>query len=413
MNSFELAGKYCVQNKVIVLEETECNVHIGMCADDSSLRERIERVFNRKKYFEKKIQFSVIEEDVWKRKIAKKFSQHLLSFSADLQKKNEKNEADEEPIINLLNSMIIECHFHCGSDIHIEYSADKITVRFRIHGYIYDQMDISYETGEAVIQRIKLLSKLEITEHRKCQDGRFNFSHLNHNLDIRVSCIPSFYGESVVMRLLDRKSALLSLYDLGFSSMQLLLLDKIQKEKNGLVLICGSTGSGKTTTLCSMLNEMTKVNRKILSIEDPVEYVVPGVVQIAVNDERGLTFSEVLKRIYRQDPDVIVIGEVRDELTAQTAVRSAMTGHLVFATLHTGTASEAVCRLLDFGIQGFLLAPVLRSIIVQDLEHLSLKERKLHARIITCGEKIRKTIACAENYEKLHAVLDKDGEVCA
>lgn len=413
MNSFELAGKYCVHNKVIVLEETETNVHVGMCTDDCCLRDNIERVFNRKNYGKKNIQFSVIEEDVWKRKIAKKFSEHLLSFSAVSHSKDERKEANEEPIINLLNSMIIECHFHSGSDIHLEYCADKILVRFRIHGYIYDQMEISYETGEAVIQRIKLLSKLEITERRKCQDGRFNFSQLNHNLDIRVSCIPSFYGESVVMRILDRNSAVLSLYELGFSAIQLFLLEKIQKEKNGLVLICGATGSGKTTTLCSMLNEMTKVNRKILSIEDPVEYVVGGVVQIPVNDERGLTFSEVLKRIYRQDPDVIVIGEVRDELTAQTAVRSAMTGHLVFATLHTSTASQAVCRLFDLGIEGFLLAPVLRSIIVQDLEHLSLKERKLHARIIPCGDSIRKAVAYAENYENLHDVLDSDGEVCA
>ena len=162
MNSFELAGKYCVQNKVIVLEETECNVHIGMCADDSSLRERIERVFNRKKYFEKKIQFSVIEEDVWKRKIAKKFSEHLLSFSSELHSKDERKEANEEPIINLLNSMIIECHFHSGSDIHLEYCADKILVRFRIHGYIYDQMEISYETGKPLFKELNFFQNLKL-----------------------------------------------------------------------------------------------------------------------------------------------------------------------------------------------------------------------------------------------------------
>ncbi len=409
MNSFELSGKYCIHNKVIVLDETDSGIHIGMCEEDLPLQKKIERIFFQKKYSEKKMIFSIITTDEWKRNFSKIFSRHLLSIPSNIKVLDEKKNIDEAPIINLLNSLLIECHFNKGSDIHIEYCIAKICIRFRIQGYMYNQMDVSFDTGNALIQRIKMMSKLEITERRRCQDGRFNFCQLNYNIDVRVSCIPSFFGESVVMRLLDRKSVILPLENLGFKKVQLEKLQKIEKQKNGLVLICGATGSGKTTTLCSLLNQMSKNEKKILSIEDPVEYIVDGVVQIPVNEERELSFNEVLKRIFRQDPDVIVIGEIRDSLTAQTAVRSAMTGHLVFATLHTSTASESVYRLLDLGVQGFLLAPVLRWIIVQELLHVSLKERRLNARIIECSEKISSVVAHAENFELLRFTLENEG----
>ncbi len=412
MNDITLSGKFCLHNKVAVLNETEDCIEIGMCNYDEKLKNLIEKTYTGKYVHHKAMKFTAVSGEVWERTLANMFSRHL-STNHEQKKENEADKkSDEAPIINLLNSLIIECHCRKGSDIHIEYCGENAAVRFRIQGNMADHMRVSAETGDALIQRIKLLSKLEITERRRCQDGRFNFSYLHHNIDIRVSCIPSFFGESVVLRLLDRKSFLLTVAELGFSPEQLIDLDKIKREKNGLVLICGQTGSGKTTTMASLVNEIGKTDKKIISIEDPVEYLVNGVVQVPVNEHIDTGFGEVLKRAYRQDPDILLIGEIRDEQTAQSAVRCAMTGHLVFATMHSCTASECVYRLLDFDVKSFLLAPVLKWIIIQELEPLNPGGLKLHAKILYCSDYIKSVVSSSASYEQLHRVLDlKEYEV--
>lgn len=408
MNSFELTGRFCLHNKTVVLSQTETSVVVGLCNDDEELRKKIEREFRRRTVKENTVlEFKKIGEDEWQRSIAKLFSKNLIGPTDHDAKKRAMQGADDAPIINLLNSIIIECQIQKGSDIHIEYTRNYALVRYRIQGYLYEQMQISAETADAVIQRIKLLSKLELAEKRKCQDGRFDFKQQDYSIDIRVSCVPSYFGESVVLRLLDRKAELLSLRVLGFSTEQLVLLERIKSEENGLVLICGATGSGKTTTVSSLLYSMEKTEKKIISIEDPVEYIIDGVIQVPVQPEMGMDFMDVLRRIYRQDPDVIVIGEIRDELTAQTAVRSAMTGHLVLATLHTCTAQETICRLLDMGIQQYMLAPVLKWIIVQKLEHVEKTSRKLKATITECNDEIRNAVSCSAGYDVMKTLFEK------
>lgn len=408
MSNFTLIGRFCLHNKTVILSQTNESVVIGVCIDDKDVRERIEREFERRNGKENiHIAFEQITEDEWQRQISKLFSKNLIGLSGKDTKKAEMQGADDAPIINLLNSLIIECQVQKGSDIHIEYTRDYAVVRYRIQGYLYEQMQITRETADAIIQRIKLLSKLELAEKRKCQDGRFDFKQHEYSIDIRVSCVPSYFGESVVLRLLDRNAELLQLRVLGFSPKQLDLLEKIKNEESGLVLICGATGSGKTTTLSSLLHSMEKSEKKIISIEDPVEYIIDGVIQIPVQPEFEMDFMDVLRRIYRQDPDIIVIGEVRDELTAQTAVRCAMTGHLVIATLHTCTAVETIYRLLDMGIQNYVLAPVLKWIIVQKLEHITKTERRLNASITECCDEIKNAVSCSAGYDSMKSLFEK------
>ena len=413
MNSFQLSGKFCLHTKTIILSQTEDTVIVGLCRDDEDIRQKIEREFSRRRGVKSQsIVFKNILEDEWQREISKLFSKNLIGTSGSQNRQTEKLGGDEAPIINLLNSIIIECQIQKGSDIHIEYKREHSIVRYRIEGYLYEQMQISYETADAIIQRIKILSTLELAEKRKCQDGRFDFKQHDYSIDIRVSCVPSYFGESVVLRLLDRNAELLTLPLLGFSKAQLLLLEKIKNQESGLVLLCGPTGSGKTTTLSSLLHSMEKAEKKIISIEDPVEYIIEGVIQIPVNPELEMDFMDVLRRIYRQDPDVIVIGEIRDELTAQTTVRCAMTGHLVFATLHTCTAVEAICRLRDMGIENYVLAPVIQWIIVQKLEHVEKGSRKLKAIISECTDDVKNAVSCSAGYDEMKTLFEKHSQVC-
>ncbi len=408
MNKFELTGRFCLHNKAVVLSQTETSVQVGLCNDDEELRGKIAREFYRRFGKEKSIvEFKIIGEDVWQRSIAKLFSKNLIGLSLQDVKKSSVQIADEAPIINLLHSLLVECRMEKGSDIHIEYKRDYALVRYRIQGCLYDQMEILHETADALIQRIKLLSKLELAEKRKCQDGRFDFIQQDYSLDIRVSCVPSYFGESVVLRLLDRNAELLRLDVLGFSPAQLAMLEKIKREEHGLVLVCGATGSGKTTTVSSLLHSMEKSEKKIISIEDPVEYIIEGVIQVPVQPEFEMDFMDVLRRIYRQDPDVIVIGEIRDELTAQTAVRCAMTGHLVIATLHTCTAQETIYRLLDMGIKQYMLAPVLKWIIVQKLIPVHKGLRVLQASITACHDEIKNAISCCAGYDVMKSLFEK------
>jgi len=226
---------------------------------------------------------------------------------------------------------------------------------------------ISQERALAVSARLKILANLNVLENRRPQDGHIDVKTDSYSLDVRISTIPTVWGESIVLRLLNRSDSPLSLDSLGFSEVYAAYLQKILAITSGLILVTGPTGSGKTTTLAALLKELDIKSTKIISIEDPVEYQIPGIIQIQVNEELGLGFDALLRRIFRQDPDVIMIGEIRDIETAELAVRAALTGHLVFATLHTNNSLEAVYRLQNMGVPPYMVAAVLKAVIAQRL----------------------------------------------
>jgi general secretion pathway protein E len=278
-----------------------------------------------------------------------------------------KDLASEAPIIKLVNLLITRAVESRASDIHIEPFEDELKVRYRIDGVLHDIESVPKKLQAAIVSRIKIIAKLNIAERRLPQDGRIRIKIGEKEIDIRVSTIPVLYGESVVMRLLDRESIVIDLDLLGFSPQTLSAFDQLIKKPNGIILVTGPTGSGKTTTLYGALDKINSPDKKIITVEDPVEYQLKGVNQIQVKPQIGLNFANTLRHIVRQDPDIIMIGEIRDLETAEIAIQSALTGHLVFSTLHTNDAPSAITRLLDMGVENFLLSSTMRGILAQRL----------------------------------------------
>ncbi len=278
-----------------------------------------------------------------------------------------KDLASEAPIIKLVNLFITRAVEGRASDIHIEPFEDELKVRYRIDGVLHDIESVPKKLQAAIVSRIKIIAKLNIAERRLPQDGRIRIKIDEKEIDIRVSTIPVLYGESVVMRLLDRESVVIDLNILGFSPRTLSAFDQLIKKPNGIILVTGPTGSGKTTTLYGALDKINSPDKKIITVEDPVEYQLKGVNQIQVKPQIGLNFANTLRHIVRQDPDIIMIGEIRDLETAEIAIQSALTGHLVFSTLHTNDAPSAITRLLDMGVENFLLSSTIRGILAQRL----------------------------------------------
>lgn len=277
--------------------------------------------------------------------------------------------ASEAPVIRMVNATIAAAVEKRASDIHIEPFEKLFRIRFRIDGVLYEQEQPPKEMKAALISRVKLMAKLNIAERRLPQDGRIKVKTLGREVDLRVSTLPTLYGESVVMRLLDR-SAGEQFYDLrklGFTDRMLERMEHYTQLPHGIMFVTGPTGSGKSTTLYSALKRINGVERKIITIEDPVEYQMDGINQIHVNPQIGLTFASGLRHIVRQDPDVIMVGEVRDRETADVAIRSALTGHFVFSTLHTNDAPSAVTRLTDMGVENYLISSSVVSILAQRL----------------------------------------------
>ncbi|MBM3734798.1 MAG: type II secretion system protein GspE [Acidobacteria bacterium] len=277
--------------------------------------------------------------------------------------------ASEAPVIRLVNAMIATAVEKRASDIHIEPFEREFRIRFRIDGVLQLQDAPPRELKAAVISRLKLMAKLNIAERRLPQDGRIKIRTLGREVDLRVSTLPTLYGESVVMRILDR-SAGEQFYDLrklGFTGEMLDLMEHFAQLPHGIFLVTGPTGSGKSTTLYSALKRINLTDRKIITIEDPVEYQMDGINQIHVNPQIGLTFAAGLRHIVRQDPDVIMVGEIRDRETADIAIRAALTGHLVFSTLHTNDAPSAITRLTDMGVENYLLTSSLVAVLAQRL----------------------------------------------
>ena len=285
--------------------------------------------------------------------------------------------ASEAPVIRLVNAMVAQAVEKRASDIHIEPFEKEFRVRFRIDGVLVNQDPPPRELKAAIISRVKLMARLNIAERRLPQDGRIKIKTLGREVDLRVSTLPTLYGESVVMRLLDRSAGdFYDLESLGFDKYMLGRMEYYTSLPHGIFLVTGPTGSGKSTTLYSALKRINQADKKIITIEDPVEYQMDGINQIHVNPTIGLTFAAGLRHIVRQDPDVIMVGEVRDRETADIAIRSALTGHFVYSTLHTNDAPSAITRLSDMGVENFLMTSSLVAVLAQRLVRVICRECK-------------------------------------
>ncbi len=275
--------------------------------------------------------------------------------------------AREPSLVNLVNLIILEAIEGRASDIHIEPFEHEVKIKYRIDGILVEKAPSSKRLQAAIVSRIKIMADMNIAERFVPQDGHIEFMGKNGKIDIRVSTVPTVFGEAVELRLLDRTASLINLTDLGMNAETLDGFSKCLRKTHGIVLVTGPTGSGKTTTLYAALNRIYTPGVKMITIEDPVEYQLDGINQMPVNAKRGLTFATGLRHILRHDPDIIMVGEIRDRETADIAIRAALTGHLVFSTLHTNDAAGAVTRLIDMGVEPFLLASSLEGILAQRL----------------------------------------------
>jgi len=274
------------------------------------------------------------------------------------------------PVVRLVNAIIEQAVTIGASDVHIEPLPQHVRVRMRVDGALYTVLTMPLGTANAMIARVKILGNLNIAEHMAPQDGRFNMNVLKHEIDIRLSVIPTIHGEKAVLRLLDRSSFLIPKAQLGFTEANLAKFDDLLATPHGIILVTGPTGSGKSTTLYTMLDEINNVGDNIVTVEDPVEYMIDGLSQIQVNPKAGVTFASGLRSILRQDPDIIMIGEIRDAETVEIAIRAAITGHLVLSTIHTNDSVSTVYRLVDMGIPPYMVAASLIGIIAQRLIRL-------------------------------------------
>lgn len=304
---------------------------------------------------------------------------------------------ESAPIIKFVNALFYQAIKKRASDIHIEVQEKRGEVRFRIDGMLIKNADLDKKVVNLIVSRIKVISNLDISEKRIPQDGRTQIKIAGETLDIRVSILPTFYGERVVMRILMQSSQIPAIDELGFDNEIIGDVKKLLRSSHGIILVTGPTGSGKTTSLHSFLREVEGAEKNIMTVEDPVEYKSDNIAQIQVNEKVGLTFAAALRSILRQDPDVIMIGEIRDEETAAIAVRSALTGHMVFSTLHTNSAAATITRLADMGVQPFLISSSLIGILAQRLVR------------ILCDECKEEDSVAEEFTEYYH--LDKDAKI--
>jgi len=327
----------------------------------------------------------------------------FLRTSSDLLTSEES-----APIIKFVNALFYQAIKKRASDIHIEVHENKGVVRFRIDGVLVKHAEVDNKIINLIISRIKVISNLDISEKRIPQDGRTQVKIAGRTLDIRVSVLPTYYGERVVMRILMESEDIPHLTELGFQEELTQQLDSLLKNSHGIILVTGPTGSGKSTTLHAFLQRIATPDKNIITIEDPVEYKADNINQIQVNTKAGLTFAAGLRSILRQDPDVIMVGEIRDKETAQISIQAALTGHLVFSTLHTNTATASITRLMDMGIEHYLIASSLLGVLAQRLVRKlcphckaedTIAEEYAHEFNLPEGAKIYKAVGCKEcNY---------------
>jgi type IV pilus assembly protein PilB len=331
---------------------TGCEIQ-GLIADSALIQEGLDRYY---------------------REDAAQSKQRMHQLVAELQQQGGKIDLEDKaamakaaPVVKLLNYVLYQAIRDKASDVHLEPFERDFKIRYRVDGSLFELEAPPPHLAEALIARIKVMSDLDIAETRLPQDGRIELTVGGRSVDLRVSTLPTMFGESTVMRILDRSVVSLNLDNLGLLPPIRDRLRRFTELPHGIVLVTGPTGSGKTTTLYAMLNEANKEDTKVITVEDPVEYDLEGIVQIPVNDEIEVTYAKVLRTILRQDPDVILVGEIRDHETAQTAIEASLTGHLVFSTLHTNDAASAITRLIDIGIEPFLLTATVQGILAQRL----------------------------------------------
>ncbi|MDY6855345.1 MAG: type II secretion system ATPase GspE [Thermodesulfobacteriota bacterium] len=297
-------------------------------------------------------------------------STQILSELEEAEAEDLLDVTSEAPVIKLVNLILSQAIKSRASDIHIEPYQKDLRIRYRIDGVLYNILTPPKRYQLAIVSRVKIMAKLNIAEKRLPQDGRFRIKIADKDIDVRVSVIPTTFGERVVLRLLDKSNLLLELENLGLAQNELDKINRLIYSSHGIILVTGPTGSGKTTTLYAALNEINSPEKNIITIEDPIEYQLNGIGQIQVNTKIDLTFAKGLRSIVRQDPDVILVGEIRDSETAEIAIHAALTGHLVFSTLHTNDAAGAITRLTDMGIEPFLVSSSLNAVIAQRLVRL-------------------------------------------
>lgn len=409
---YRLTPAFCSENEVVIIDAQVTQdgaetVTIGFTDNTSDkVQKKIEKSFYSRRNKEKAlITFHKISHEDYARAISKLYaSQGLTKKENSIVQKSE--EQSDAPIINLLNSLLLEGIARKASDIHIEPCEGYYRIRLRIDGDLLDYSEISETVAQSLLSRVKLLSELQLVEKRRAQDGKFIFSEAGRNIEVRVSVIPAWNGESAVLRILDKEAVPLSLDELGFRDVHVKMLHDICKLRNSLVLICGPTGAGKTTTLAAMLTLIADSKTKVVSIEDPVEYRLKGVTQFPVNTAVDMDFDDILRRVFRHDPDVIMIGEIRDEKTARTAVRAALTGHLVFATVHAVDAAGGILRLLDMGIEPYLLASVFGASIAQRLVKRPEGGRRVAAEILMTDDTVVEAIRSKAALSDLERCLD-------
>ena len=290
------------------------------------------------------------------------------------------DEVTNAPVVRLVSSVIQHAIKTNASDIHVEPSENEMRIRYRIDGELQEAMRTSKSAHQAIVTRIKIMGQMDIAEKRIPQDGRISIDIDGNNVDLRLSVLPTVHGEKIVIRVLGMRNSTYSKSDLGFTQGNLELFERIIKSPNGIILVSGPTGSGKTTTLYAILQELSKPNVNIITVEDPVEFRMVGINQVQVNTKAGLTFANGLRSILRQDPDIIMIGEIRDSETAQIAIRSAITGHLVLSTIHTNDAASSIVRLVDMGIEPYLVSSAVVGLVAQRLVRKICKKCKISYR---------------------------------
>jgi general secretion pathway protein E/type IV pilus assembly protein PilB len=421
-----LSPVFCAANGILIISVEGQAIRFGLLnGGDQVLQTRVSKT-----YPEYRCEFTPMPLDDFNLKLSRLFAEEHgeagPTVAADDSRKSIIDRiADDAPVVNLINSIFLEALSRRSSDIHLESGSAETAVRYRIDGLLVKARSITPERAIAVSARLKILANLNVLESRRPQDGHIDVQTDAYSLDVRVSIVPTIWGESIVLRLLNRSDTPFTLDSLGFSAQYAPYLRDILISPSGLILVTGPTGSGKTTTLAAVLKELNTQQRKIISIEDPVEYRIEGITQIQVNEELGLSFDAVLRRIFRQDPDIIMIGEIRDIETAELAVRAALTGHLVFATLHTNNALEAVYRLQNMGIPAYMVGAVLRMVIAQRLirktcpfcasggcpqcRHTGYAGRTVIAEFIPVGVELADLIAAAVGIETLRGYVQTRG----
>jgi len=355
---------FMAANHIMLLREDSAEVEVAYVEEltQEGLRERIKR-----HHFPKQVCWRPYSREALSAALVRYGSIDSSVRDSEEEKISLDKLANDAPAVNLVNSLILDALSLDASDIHLEVDGDKMVVRCRVHGSLRVFHTDSAERFGAVATRIKLLANLNILETRRPQDGRMTLGLNDKEIHMRVSCVPLARGESIVLRIFNRSELLRTPENLGFSSWAIEEIRRMFRKPYGLILATGPTGSGKTTTLRAFLSEISVESKKTITLEDPIEYLMPGIDQIPIREDIGLTFTSLLKRILRQDPDIIMVGEIRDGETAQLSVRAALTGHLVLSTLHTNDAPSAIKRLVDMGVPSYLIAGVLRGVMAQRL----------------------------------------------